>query len=269
MKKLLIPLLLAVLLPAVANAQTHYTVQVGSGTETNSYVPSYGNYNYSYCQSIYHASEVGIDGVIDTIAFQVADGSLTRTLIVYMAEVNKGSFSSSTDAVAATHFQRVFKGSVSLSMGWATIGLDSTFTYQDTADLIIAVIDSTGSWSGSFPNFSGTMMTADRSLYAYNDYNTYTLSSPLSYSTHFLPNIRLGITSTSEYCATPSDVAVSNIVGTDAIHNLHGDGAQRQPPILCVCTRRLQRNEHQLVEQRNVFPFGLHRQHSPPLLHRI
>ena len=216
MKKLLIPLLLAVLLPAVANAQTHYTVQVGSGTETNSYVPSYGNYNYSYCQSIYHASEVGIDGVIDTIAFQVADGSLTRTLIVYMAEVNKGSFSSSTDAVAATHFQRVFKGSVSLSMGWATIGLDSTFTYQDTADLIIAVIDSSGSWSGSFPNFSGTMMTADRSLYAYDDYTIYTLSSPLTYSTHFVPNIRLGITSTSEYCATPSNVAVSNIVGTDA-----------------------------------------------------
>ncbi|MBR3413674.1 MAG: fibronectin type III domain-containing protein, partial [Bacteroidales bacterium] len=219
MQKHLQKLLLVVamlVVPWVVQAQTHYTIQVGSGTETSPYVPDYGYYNYSYTQAIYTAGEVGLDGVIDTLAFQVDNGGLTRTLNIYMAEVSRTSFSSTSDAVGATNFHLVYSGSVAWTTGWVTIALDSTFTYQDSGSLVIAVIDQTGSYSSGYPYYAGTTMSNNRSLYAYNDNNSYSLTSTLTSTTSFLPNIRLGISSTSEYCATPSDLAASDLVNDEA-----------------------------------------------------
>jgi hypothetical protein len=205
-------------------AQTHYTLQVGSGTATNAYVPDYGYYNYSYTQSLYTAGEVGLDGVIDTLAFQVDNGSLTRTLSIYMAEVSSTSFSSTSDAVGVANFHLVYTGSVSWSAGWVNIALDSTFDYQDTGSLVIAVIDQTGSYQSGYPYFAGTSMSNSRSLYAYNDNNAYSLSSSLTSSTSFLPNIRLGILSFSSYCAMPGDVVVSGIMDDEATITWHENG---------------------------------------------
>ena len=84
MKKFLKTLLLSALmmLPWVTNAQTHYNMQIGTGTSTSQYVPDYGYYNYAYSQMLYTAAEVGIDGEIDTLAFQVSSGSATRTVTI-------------------------------------------------------------------------------------------------------------------------------------------------------------------------------------------
>ena len=220
MKKFLISLLLAFLLvPMATQAQTHYNVFVGSGIQTSPYVPTYTFYNYSFTQFIYHASEIGIDGDIDQIGFEVDNGSATRTLTIYMAELHKSSFSSGSDAVAASNFQQVFQGTVSFSSGWVTITLDSAFSYQDTADLVIAFVDGTGSYSSGYPYYKGTSMSGgNRSIYKYNDNNPYSIVTPPTdaYSGSFLPNIRLGINSFSTYCATPSNVAVSNITHDQA-----------------------------------------------------
>ena len=228
MKKFLISILLAfMLMPAVSVAQTHYNLVVASGTETNSYVPTYAFYSYSFAQMIYHANEVGLDGTIDTIAFKVDNGSATRPLTIYMAEVNHSSFSSGADAVAASHFQQVFSGSVSFSAGWVTIPLDSAFVYADTADLVITVIDGTGSWASGYPEYQGATMTGTRSIYRYNDNNPYSLTAPPNdcSSTSFLPTIKLGISSYSDYCATPGDIAISGIVSDQATITWHENGS--------------------------------------------
>ena len=201
MKKFLISLLLAFLLvPIATQAQTHYNVSVGSGTQTSSYVPSYTFFNYSFTQFIYHASEIGLDGDIDQIGFEVDNGSATRTLTIYMAELHKSSFSGGADAVAASNFQQVFQGTVSFSSGWVTNTLDSALSYQDTADLVIAFVDGTGSYSSGYPYYKGTSMSGgNRSIYKYNDNNPYSLVTPPTdaYSGSFLPNISLGINSFS------------------------------------------------------------------------
>ena len=215
LQKLLL-LVAMMVVPWITQAQTHYTLQVGNGTATNAYVPDYGYYSYSYAQSLYTAGEVGLDGVIDTIAFHVDNGSLTRTLNIYMAEVSRTSFSSTSDAVSAADFHLVYTGSVSWSTGWVSIALDSTFTYQDSGSLVIAVIDQSGSWQSGYPYFTGTTMSNTRSLYAYTDNSAYSLGSALTSTTSFLPNIRLGINSTSEYCATPSDLVASDLVNDEA-----------------------------------------------------
>ena len=191
LRKLII--IAALCLPWMTNAQTHYNLQIGMGTATNSYVPTYGLYNYSYTQSLYTAGDVGIDGIIDTIAYEVYTGNQTRTLTIYMAEVSQTTLSS---AIPASSFQLVFSGSVSLTPGWRTIALDTAFEYQDTGSLVIAVIDGTGTWTTA-PVFYGTQMSDTRAQYVYNDNNTYTLSSSMTNTTSFRPNIRLGISSYS------------------------------------------------------------------------
>ena len=68
MKKFLISILLAfMLMPAVSVAQTHYNLVVASGTETNSYVPTYAYYSYSFAQMIYHANEVGLEASVSPL----------------------------------------------------------------------------------------------------------------------------------------------------------------------------------------------------------
>ena len=104
----------------------------------------------------------------------------------------------------------MFHGSVSWSDGWVTIPLDVTFDYQDTGSLVIAVLDSTGSWVSS-PYYLGSSMTGTRGLYIYSDNDTYSTASNLTYTSTFLPNVMLGLTSNTAFCATPGSVAVTNI----------------------------------------------------------
>jgi len=228
MKKLLIPFLLAfMLMPAVLVAQTHYNVTVSSGSATSTYVPTNAYYNYSFTQAIYHPGEVGIDGTIDTIAFRVDANSISRNLTIYMAEVNKGSFSSGADAVPGSQFRQVFSGSVSFAPGWVYIPLDSVFAYADTADLVVAVIDGTGSYTSDYPSYLGDTKTETRSIYRYNDGSAYSLASPPNDCsvTSFLPMLKLGISSYSEYCATPDNLVVSGIVDDEAVITWHENGA--------------------------------------------
>jgi hypothetical protein len=205
-KRMLFAVLFCV--PWVAGAQTHYNLQVGYGTESSQYVPDYTYYNYSYTQMLLTANEVGIDGLIDSLAFQVQSGGATRSLTVYMAEVGQTTLS---NQLSADQFHQVFSGSVTWTSGWINIALDTTFEYHDTGSLVIAVIDGTGSYQSGYPYYFGSTMSDTRSRYVYNDGSAYTLSSQLSNSSNFLPNIRLGITSNSSYCANPSDLTVSNI----------------------------------------------------------
>ena len=235
MKKFLISILLAFLLmPAVTVAQTHYNLVVASGTETNAYVPTYAYYSYSFAQMIYHANEVGLDGTIDTIAFKVDNGSGSRNLTIHMAEVNHSTFSSGSDAVAASNFQQVFSGSVNISSGWVTIALDSAFAYADTADLVIAVLDGTGSWASGYPYYQGVSMTGTRSIYSYTDNSAYSLTTPPSScnTTSFLPTIKLGISSYSDYCATPDAISISGIVDDEATITWHENGGSTEWELL-------------------------------------
>ena len=208
-KFLKLMMLLALLsVPWVSQAQAHYNLQVGSGTDQYQYVPNYTYYNYSYSQMLYTANEIGINGVIDTLAFQVASGGSTRSLTIYMAEVDQTALASQ---VSAADLTEVFHGSVTWAQGWVYIPLNTTFDYQDTGSLVIAVLDSTGTWASGYPYFAGTTMTNNRSMYNYQDGSPYDASSPLSSTSDFLPNIILGLTSDAAYCATPGNVAVTNI----------------------------------------------------------
>ncbi|MBR1834833.1 MAG: fibronectin type III domain-containing protein [Bacteroidales bacterium] len=231
MRKRLIPFLLAILLlPMASMAQTHYVIPIGSGTETDAHVPAYAYYKNAFSQMLYSANQVGIDGDIDSIAFYVSGDATTRTWSIYMAEVGQTSFGS---VIPGSAFRQVFQGTVSLATGWVNIALDSTFSYQDTGTLAICVIDATGSYINNYPSFVGTEASGNVTCYNYNNYTTYSIDNLTpSYYGSFLPNIRLGISSYSLYCAAPTQIDFSNISSSSATATWQQSGAPTEWEIL-------------------------------------
>ena len=178
-KSLLLTLLMALLVPWVANAQS---VQLGDGTSTNNYLPSYSLYNYSVTQQIYTAGEINASGNITSIAFFNGGSTKSRQLAIYMAHTNKsafelteGSTSASTDWVALTESDKVYEASdaQTITAGeWTTFTLDTPFAYNGTDNLIIGVLDLTGSWESGMACRVFTT-ESKQAIYKYQDAGAY------------------------------------------------------------------------------------------------
>jgi hypothetical protein len=157
-------------------------VTIGSGTSTNSYIPTYTYYNYSLTQQIYTSAEVGDAGTITAIAFKVANSKpADRTIDVYLSHTSTSSFSGTSAWIAQSTSYRVFSGSVSfLSSGWTTITLDTPFEYNGTSNLLLTVDDNTGTYitgSSNNPSFYVYSTSGNRAIYKYNDYTDYNPAS--------------------------------------------------------------------------------------------
>ena len=122
--------------------------QIGSGTATSNYFPTYNLYNYSMTEQIYTGEEIGEAGIINSISFYSA-GAITRNLKIYLANTDKTSFTSGSDWVAMTDDNLVYEGNVDMVTNtWVTIQLSEPFEF-DGSNLLLAVTDHTGTWTSS------------------------------------------------------------------------------------------------------------------------
>ena len=122
--------------------------QIGSGTATSNYFPTYNLYNYSMTEQIYTGEEIGEAGIINSISFYSA-GAITRNLKIYLANTDKTSFTSGSDWVAMTDDNLVYEGNVDMVTNtWVTIQLNEPFEF-DGSNLLLAVTDHTGTWTPS------------------------------------------------------------------------------------------------------------------------
>ena len=183
-------------------------VEVGMASSTNSYLPDYTYYDYAVSQQIYTASEIGMGGTINAISFDVASGSATRSLKVYMKHVTKSVFGGTTASEWAQFSTSdvLFEGNVTWAAGWVTITLDTPFEYNGTDNLLVCVQDATGSYvsSQSFRVYSSSYAA----LRAYRDGTPYDISnlsggSRISYKNHIKLNMELG---PANITATPNPV---------------------------------------------------------------
>ena len=155
---------------AIFVTEEEHEAQLGSGTNTNGYIPTYVRARYSLSQQIYLASELNNqEGRITKIAYRATTTAATRNLDIYIRHTDNASFSSTTDWTTMGPSFKVFSGNVAFSTSdWTTITLDTPFEYDGTSNIIICVVDNTGSTSGSnnsytqFYRYSGT----NRALYA-------------------------------------------------------------------------------------------------------
>ena len=154
-------------------------VEIGTASSTNSYLPTYNYYNYSFTEQIYTAQEIGVAGTINGIAFYNEGTEKTRTLDLYVKATTKSTFSSKTDWVSMSNSDKVFSGSVTFTTGaWTFINFTTPFEYDGASNIIIAVDDNTGSYTNS-PHMACSVFSASsQAIYIYSDGTNYTPSSP-------------------------------------------------------------------------------------------
>ena len=189
---------------------------IGTGTSTSGYGPLYGNYNNSYDQMIYTASQLGLEASeITNIGFNSsAANANARTITIYMGHTTKSSFSSDSDFVSINDLTEVYSGTWNITAGWNEFELTTPFDYDGSSNLVIALY-SKGTYKSTA--FYYTATSSNQVVYAYNDSNdpnpsTYEGNwSSFSYrsTTTYLPNLKL----LAVVSATPKprNLIVSNI----------------------------------------------------------
>ncbi len=120
-------------------------VQIGTGTDTHSWLPTNTGRHYTLSQQIYTAAEIGQSGDIYSVAFYNTGDTTTRNLDLYMVHTNKNSLVSNDDWTAVTTADRVFSGSVHFQADdWTVINFSTPFSYNGTDNLLLTVDDNTG-----------------------------------------------------------------------------------------------------------------------------
>ena len=163
--------------------------QIGEGSETNSFLPSYSLYNYSYTQQIFLSNEMNGAGEYTSIAFHINTlNTPDRHIAIYL-------MNTSADAASwlnADSAQMVFNDNVTLTEGWNTFDFITPFNYDGT-NLAVIVIDSTGEWHSS-NNWTVHTTSTNLSSYVYQDSAPYSISSTPSggYTTNKRNNVIFG-----------------------------------------------------------------------------
>ena len=173
-------------------------VEIGEGTSTTYQFPVNSLYNYSFTEMIYSADEIGTSGMITSVGFHFNGANeLNRSVVVFMKNVNKDSFESSSDYEEVSSADIVFTGTLESAAvdSWVTLVLDTPFAYDGTSNLMIAFDDNTGSWSSRYFYYT-TAANTGLCYYSDNyDPDPYDLGS---YSGSMIvsgnrPNVQLGI----------------------------------------------------------------------------
>ena len=186
-------------------------VMIGSGTETNDYLPSYNYYKYALTEQIYTSAELGGAGVITSIAFYNGGAAKTRTYDFYLKTTTKSNFSSKTDWITVSSSDKVFSGSVNMAANaWTTITFSTPFEYDGSSNLVLVCDDNTGSYTSS-PHMSCRVFTAsNQSIYTYDDNTNFNPSSPSASSYNALLSVKNQLIVTKEPISTePVSISVS------------------------------------------------------------
>ena len=219
MRKHLLLLLTTLCLAGGMNAQE---VIIGTGTSSDYDIAFYPYYMDSYWESLYLPAEIGMAGLITSVALQTGAGpALTAdNAYIYMGTRSTTLYSSTTDWTPIGNLTLVYSGTnVALggSNGWESYTLQTPFMYDGSSTLVIVFAKHASDYSidasyyyHSTDNYS--------SLYKYMDedptYAQYSASSTGSRA-FYRPNTKLTLTPDSNYCGAVGNIQVSGIT-TDA-----------------------------------------------------
>ena len=218
MRKFLSLIVMAIAFAIQLPAQT--TVTVGDeNSALTSYGPIYSYYNNSFSEVVYLSSELQA-GTIISISYQYAASEplFDPAPTIYMAEVSRTAFSSSTDWETATMTQVYSGGSVTYSQGWVTIFLTTPFEYSGTGNLVVAYNSQRGEYF-SERKFTHTSTTGSRMLMHYDDYDAVSGYNCTYSGTTYnqIPNTRFVILGEGEeYCFPATGLAAQNILSDEA-----------------------------------------------------
>ncbi|WP_162927098.1 fibronectin type III domain-containing protein [Flavobacterium psychrotrophum] len=164
------------------NAQTG-TIQIGSGTATNTTMPINSYFGYNYTQQIITKAEYnvaqGTAGNITKIRFYCTSlGSSTTAWNdwrIYIGHTSKSSFSSTSDWVPAASLTQVYDGTFTpVANSWIEFTLTTPFAYNNTDNIVIGVYEKAALYtsSASRATFNSYTSASNTGLYLSNDTST-------------------------------------------------------------------------------------------------
>ncbi len=180
-------------------------VNIGNGTQSSYDYPFYPYYRYSYSQQIYTASEIGLTQTgqsmdLSSIAFQyINESPIIRNVTIYLGHTTDSVFASNNDWIDDSVLNLVYSGNVNWnnagSNNWVELQFSSSFTYNGVDNLVVALVDNTGTEapSGSFvQRFRTHNVAGNKSLLWNTDDEQVDISLPSSGQTAtYRNNIRL------------------------------------------------------------------------------
>ena len=203
------------------------TIQIGSGTSTNTNFPIYTCYGYSYTQQIYLGSEYlgggGAAGNITKIRFYYASGGTTFTnwnnWTVYIGHTSKTSFASTTDWVPLANMTQVFSGTVNpVGNSWMEITLTTPFNYNGTSNLVVAVDENAAGYSCTAA-WNSFVSSGTRGLLYYSDSNNPDPNSPPTANTSSATISQVQFEGQLASCLPPSNITATGVTQTSATIN--------------------------------------------------
>ena len=211
---------------------TQDDVLIGNGTSTNSYLPFYGTYNYTYSQQIIDAAEINAtNGSVYSVSFNCSSApasTSTGNIKIWMANTTKSVFDSNTDYIDPANLTLVYEGpsSYAYQTGWNTFTFDTPFEYTGD-NLVVAYYEGNGSWSGG--SFYVHSTTTNKSIMHYNDtqsavsYTSPATATGTKYFNMYRNNMKLNMDVTvvtcddQIACVAPTGLEVSDITPNSAV----------------------------------------------------
>lgn len=188
-----------------------------TGTSTSSYVPTNGNYNYSFSQQLYKSSEINAATTISGFEIEVsATGSRARNIDVYMMHTSANEI---TSWLPMDNAQLVYSGVVAFTQGWQQITFDTPFDYNGTDNLVLIVDDNTGEWN-NYPTFYTNNGGTNCARYHYNDGTNYNPMNPSAVNAGTSYAYRNNIRFAS--CPEATDLAITSINDFSAACDVEG-----------------------------------------------
>lgn len=148
------------------------TVQVGSGTSSQSTFPISSCWGYSYTQQIYTKAQINTLGQITKIRFYYVSGTTTQSVdwVIYLGHTTKTSFTSTSDWVPIGSLTQVYSGTVTYPAtgNWMEITLTTPFNYNNADNLVVAVDENTAGYFCSI-NWYGFTSGTNTGIYYRSD----------------------------------------------------------------------------------------------------
>ena len=206
-------------------------VEIGTGTSTNSYLPFYGYYGFTYSQQIYDAAEIlATEGSnIYSVSFYCSSApsaEKTGNIKIWMANTEKSEFTSNTDYVNLSDLTLVYEypSNFTYRAGeWNTFTFDTPFEYTG-GNLIIAYYEGMSGYSSS--SFRAHSTTTHKSISHYSDtqgyvsYENPATASGTKYFNNYRSNLKLNVDLLTVVCLDEvACVAPTNLVVGDVTYN--------------------------------------------------
>ena len=172
------------------------TIQIGYGVAINQGLPIEPYFNYSYSQTIYPQADVNSEGDISTVAWEYNGNSVwgPDAIKIYMGHTTETTFATTSSWLDVADLTLVYDGNIVVPAvsNWVPITLDTPFSYNNIANLVIAVEENSDGCHASNDDFYCTVAEGNVSIMYRNDsVNPDPLAPPIGTLKAYYPNVLL------------------------------------------------------------------------------